>query len=120
MDELSRERAKKMSMVEIRKWQDEIIKNIESNYKTMLLADRKQLQKDLAFLEGIRDAKKGITSTAKLELLAVDEYKGMVEMKMSDTSIALELSVDRKQLADWKRKHGLMPYNKNTIKVGHR
>ncbi|MBC2140725.1 MerR family transcriptional regulator [Listeria innocua] len=120
MDELSRERAKKMSMGEIRKWQDEIIKNIESNYKTMLLADRKQLQKDLAFLEGIRDAKKGITSTAKLELLAVDEYKGMVEMQMSDTSIALELSVDRKQLADWKRKHGLMPYNKNTIKVVHR
>ncbi|EAD6937636.1 MerR family transcriptional regulator [Listeria monocytogenes] len=120
MDELSRERAKKMSMGEIRKWQDEIIKNIESNYKTMLLADRKQLQKDLAFLENIRDAKKGITPTSKLKLLTVDEYKDMVRLQMTDTSIALDLNVDRKQLADWKRKHGLIPYNKNTIRVGHR
>lgn len=116
MDELDMEKARKMNMLEIRAWQREIIGKIESDFDELGISERKDLQSDLRYLEGIRDARKGISALSNLQMLTVDEYKEMSKSN-SDKDISSELGVSRSTFADWKRKKGLIPWNKNMTKA---
>ncbi|EAC2431427.1 TPA_asm: MerR family transcriptional regulator [Listeria monocytogenes] len=116
MDELDMEKARKMNMLEIRAWQREIIGKIESDFDELSISERKDLQSDLRYLEGIRDARKGISALSNLQMLTVDEYKEMSKSN-SDKDISSELGVSRSTFADWKRKKGLIPWNKNMTKA---
>lgn len=116
MDELDMEKARKMNTLEIRAWQREIIGKIESDFDELSISERKDLQSDLRYLEGIRDARKGISALSNLQMLTVDEYKEMSKSN-SDKDISSELGVSRSTFADWKRKKGLIPWNKNMAKA---
>lgn len=116
MDELDMEKARKMNMLEIRAWQREIIGKIETDFDELSISERKDLQSDLRYLEGIRDARKGISALSNLQTLTVDEYKEMSKSN-SDKDISSELGVSRSTFADWKRKKGLIPWNKNMTKA---
>lgn len=116
MDELDMEKARKMNMLEIRAWQREIIGKIETDFDELSISERKDLQSDLRYLEGIRDARKGISALSNLQMLTVDEYKEMSKSN-SDKDISSELRVSRSTFADWKRKKGLIPWNKNMTKA---
>lgn len=116
MDELDMEKARKMNMLEIRAWQRDIIGKIESDFDELSISERKDLQSDLRYLEGIRDARKGISALSNLQVLTVDEYKEMSKSN-SDKDISSELGVSRSTFADWKRKKGLIPWNKNMTKA---
>lgn len=116
MDELDMEKARKMNTLEIRAWQREIIGKIESDFDELSISERKDLQSDLRYLEGIRDARKGISALSNLQMLTVDEYKEMSKSN-SDKDISSELGVSRSTFADWKRKKGLIPWNKNMTKA---
>lgn len=116
MDELDMEKARKMNMLEIRAWQREIIGKIETDFDELSISERKDLQSDLRYLEGIRDARKGISALSNLQMLTVDEYKEMSKSN-SDKDISSELGVSRSTFADWKRKKGLIPWNKNMTKA---
>lgn len=116
MDELDMEKARKMNMLEIRAWQREIIGKIETDFDELSISERKDLQSDLRYLEGIRDARKGISALSNLQTLTVDEYKEMSKSN-SDKDISSELGVSRSTFADWKRKKGLIPWNKNMAKA---
>lgn len=116
MDELDMEKARKMNMLEIRAWQREIIGKIETDFDELSISERKDLQSDLRYLEGIRDARKGISVLSNLQMLTVDEYKEMSKSN-SDKDISSELGVSRSTFADWKRKKGLIPWNKNMTKA---
>lgn len=116
MDELDMEKARKMNTLEIRAWQREIIGKIESDFDELSISERKDLQSDLRYLEGIRDARKGISALSNLQMLTVNEYKEMSKSN-SDKDISSELGVSRSTFADWKRKKGLIPWNKNMTKA---
>ncbi len=116
MDELDMEKARKMNTLEIRVWQREIIGKIETDFDELSISERKDLQSDLRYLEGIRDARKGISALSNLQMLTVDEYKEMSKSN-SDKDISSELGVSRSTFADWKRKKGLIPWNKNMTKA---
>lgn len=116
MDELDMEKARKMNTLEIRAWQREIIGKIETDFDELSILERKDLQSDLRYLEGIRDARKGISALSNLQMLTVDEYKEMSKSN-SDKDISSELGVSRSTFADWKRKKGLIPWNKNMTKA---
>lgn len=116
MDELDMEKARKMNTLEIRSWQREIIGKIETDFDELSISERKDLQSDLRYLEGIRDARKGISALSNLQMLTVDEYKEMSKSN-SDKDISSELGVSRSTFADWKRKKGLIPWNKNMTKA---
>ncbi|EDN8627747.1 MerR family transcriptional regulator [Listeria monocytogenes] len=112
MKESDMDKVRKMNVAEIRQLQNGVIANIETNYDNLSRDERKELQNDLKFLEGIRDSKKGITAASKLLAFTVEEYKELAKSN-SDKSIADELGVSRSTFADWKRKKNLVPWNNN-------
>lgn len=58
MKESEMDKVRKMNVAEIRQLQSEVIAKIETNYDELSRDERKELQNDLKFLEGIRDSKK--------------------------------------------------------------
>lgn len=99
MKESEMDKVRKMNVAEIRQLQNEVIAKIETNYDNLSRDERKELQSDLKFLEGVRDSKKGITAASKLLAFTVEEYKEQAKSN-SDKSIADELGVSRSTFAD--------------------
>ncbi|EAE2707244.1 MerR family transcriptional regulator [Listeria monocytogenes] len=112
MKESEMDKVRKMNVAKIRQLQSEVIAKIETNYDELSRDERKELQNDLKFLEGIRDSKKGITAASKLLAFTVEGYKELAKSN-SDKSIADELGVSCSTFADWKRKKNLVPWNNN-------
>ncbi|HAC4847977.1 TPA_asm: MerR family transcriptional regulator [Listeria monocytogenes] len=102
MNDIDLARAKKCSRLELRKWQNEIINKLESNYKTLEASEKKELYNDLQTLEIVGNRRKGIYSGFQLNLLTKAEYLEMAKT-MSDKAIAKELDVSVSSIGKWKK-----------------
>ncbi|CAM2361081.1 hypothetical protein LISE100100_00260 [Listeria seeligeri] len=113
MDEIDMQKAENCTKSELRAWQSKIIKKIESNETNF--KEKRDLRVDLRFLESVGNMLKGIDLNSQIKKLTVDEYKEMSRTQ-SDASIAKELCVAPSTLSNWKKRHNLVPYNKNMVR----